>query len=280
MSDRARLVMLVLAALILAPAAFKLAVAMPQFGAHPLLYGDAINALAPTQRLVTNAVTAVNFDYRGFDTLGEEFMLLAAVTGAVVLLRGNARRGSLSAAAGRIGPGRPILPRSARTRPSSSAGFLAPLIMLVFGIYVALHAIDDAWRWLPGWSDCRNRASLLDLSRRWPIRGWRRHRCAPRLLAMSARAWGPRSCSRLMRLCAPDDGDACRSLHQHPAVRHPDPRRVFWRDRCSVPKHLASPSPCHRLACSMLIPRIHGRDASLSSPGDKEPDERREGHHS
>lgn len=33
-------------------------------------------------------VTAVNFDLRGFDTLGEEVMLLAAVVGTTVILRG------------------------------------------------------------------------------------------------------------------------------------------------------------------------------------------------
>ena len=57
---------------------------MPTFGAHPLPYGDAINRDAPAQRHVSNMVTAVNFDYRGFDMLGEEFMLLCAVTGAAI----------------------------------------------------------------------------------------------------------------------------------------------------------------------------------------------------
>jgi multicomponent Na+:H+ antiporter subunit B len=60
---------------------------MPAFGGHPLPYGDAINAAATAERHVTNMVSAVNFDYRGFDTLGEEFMLLCAVTGVSVLLR-------------------------------------------------------------------------------------------------------------------------------------------------------------------------------------------------
>jgi multicomponent Na+:H+ antiporter subunit B len=36
-------------------------------------------------------VTAVVFDYRGFDTLGEEFILFAAVLGAVLLLRAKVR---------------------------------------------------------------------------------------------------------------------------------------------------------------------------------------------
>ncbi len=50
-------------------------------------YARAINGLAVDQRHITDAVTAVNFDYRGFDTLGEEFILFASVMGTLVLLR-------------------------------------------------------------------------------------------------------------------------------------------------------------------------------------------------
>ncbi|MDD4075277.1 MAG: hypothetical protein PHC80_04225 [Eubacteriales bacterium] len=35
----------------------------------------------------TNAVTAVVFDFRGYDTLGESFVLFTAITGAMVILR-------------------------------------------------------------------------------------------------------------------------------------------------------------------------------------------------
>jgi multicomponent Na+:H+ antiporter subunit B len=80
-TPRFRLVLFALACLCLVPAVLHVALAMPVFGAHPLLYGDAINAAAPGERHVSNMVSAVNFDYRGFDTLGEEFMLLCAVTG-------------------------------------------------------------------------------------------------------------------------------------------------------------------------------------------------------
>ena len=80
MTPRFRLVLFALACLCLVPAVLHVALAMPVFGAHPLPYGDAINAAAPGERHVSNMVSAVNFDYRGFDTLGEEFMLLCAVT--------------------------------------------------------------------------------------------------------------------------------------------------------------------------------------------------------
>jgi hypothetical protein len=39
-----------------------------------------------------NAVTAVVFDFRGYDTLGESFILLTAVSGSLVILR-NAVKG-------------------------------------------------------------------------------------------------------------------------------------------------------------------------------------------
>lgn len=50
-------------------------------------YGDAINAITVPSRHITDAVTAVNFDMRGFDTLGEEFILFVSVMGVVLLMR-------------------------------------------------------------------------------------------------------------------------------------------------------------------------------------------------
>jgi multicomponent Na+:H+ antiporter subunit B len=60
---------------------------LPPFGYYHGIYGFLINHRALPQRHTTNAVTATVFDYRGFDTLGEEFILFAAVTGVVLLLR-------------------------------------------------------------------------------------------------------------------------------------------------------------------------------------------------
>jgi multicomponent Na+:H+ antiporter subunit B len=50
-------------------------------------YLNAIDARSVSQRNTSDAVSAVNFDFRGFDTLGEEFILFVSVIGAVVLLR-------------------------------------------------------------------------------------------------------------------------------------------------------------------------------------------------
>ncbi len=50
-------------------------------------YGELINRQTVSQRNVTDAVTAVNFDYRGFDTIGEEYILFISVVGTLVILR-------------------------------------------------------------------------------------------------------------------------------------------------------------------------------------------------
>ncbi len=136
MSQRARLVLFAAAVLLAVPGFCHVARHMPRFGAHPLPYGDAINAAAPVERHVTNMTSAVNFDYRGFDTLGEEFMLLCAVTGVTVLLRGQ-RGETRSAQPGRSGQ-RPVLPR---TDAVVLAGRLVAPALLLFGLYVALHAM-------------------------------------------------------------------------------------------------------------------------------------------
>jgi multicomponent Na+:H+ antiporter subunit B len=60
---------------------------LPAFGHYPGPYGFVVNGVGVTQRHATDLVAAVNFDYRAFDTLGEEFILFAAVLGLIVLLR-------------------------------------------------------------------------------------------------------------------------------------------------------------------------------------------------
>jgi multicomponent Na+:H+ antiporter subunit B len=59
----------------------------PAFGAFHGAYGELLNRIAVPQRHSTNVVTAIVFDYRGFDTMGEEFILFASVVGVVLLLR-------------------------------------------------------------------------------------------------------------------------------------------------------------------------------------------------
>jgi multicomponent Na+:H+ antiporter subunit B len=65
---------------------------LPDFGHYHGRLGLILTKAPVKERQATNAVTAIVFDYRGLDTLGEEFILFAAVTGVALLLR-EAREG-------------------------------------------------------------------------------------------------------------------------------------------------------------------------------------------
>jgi multicomponent Na+:H+ antiporter subunit B len=60
---------------------------LPAWGDYRGPYGDVVAQLAVFQRHATDTVNAITYDYRGFDTLGEEFILFSAVTGVMLLLR-------------------------------------------------------------------------------------------------------------------------------------------------------------------------------------------------
>ncbi|MGH9063725.1 MAG: MnhB domain-containing protein [Acidimicrobiales bacterium] len=62
-------------------------VGLPGFGHYPGPYGDILNAVGTARTHATDIVSAVNFEYRGFDTVGEEFILFGAATGMSVVLR-------------------------------------------------------------------------------------------------------------------------------------------------------------------------------------------------
>ena len=60
---------------------------LPDYGVYTGPYGDVLNQVAVAERKAANVVAAVTFDYRGIDTMGEEFILFAAVLGVAILLR-------------------------------------------------------------------------------------------------------------------------------------------------------------------------------------------------
>ncbi len=60
---------------------------LPAFGHYQGVYGNVIDGVGVTLRHGTDLVTALNFDFRAFDTLGEEFILFASVLGVVLILR-------------------------------------------------------------------------------------------------------------------------------------------------------------------------------------------------
>lgn len=62
---------------------------LPDFGHYPGPYGTILNRVALPERHASNVVVSVVFDYRGFDTLGEELILFAAVLGVALVLRSS-----------------------------------------------------------------------------------------------------------------------------------------------------------------------------------------------
>jgi len=111
---------------------------VPAFGRYRGPYGYLVDALAIHQTHATGIVSAVNFYYRGFDTLGEEFILFVAAVGVATVLRTlrDETEGSPGAdderAAGRL-----ATPTSETVRTSALA-FTGPV--LVVGWFLTTHA--------------------------------------------------------------------------------------------------------------------------------------------
>jgi multicomponent Na+:H+ antiporter subunit B len=60
---------------------------IPAFGDYPGPYGFVLQRISVPLRHMDNVVNATTYDIRGLDTMGEEFILFAAVIGVVLLLR-------------------------------------------------------------------------------------------------------------------------------------------------------------------------------------------------
>jgi multicomponent Na+:H+ antiporter subunit B len=174
MSRGWRLALLAGAFLLLAPAVWRIAATLPPFGFPTSAYGTTINALIPAARHVSNMVAAVNFDLRGFDTLGEESMLLCAVTGAVILLRGTRGEDS-SQKAGRL-PGRGL---AARADATVLVCRFAGVFLLLFGVYVVLHGTATPGGGFQGGVIAASSFLLIYLGEGYGL--WRKHARAPAL---------------------------------------------------------------------------------------------------
>jgi multicomponent Na+:H+ antiporter subunit B len=108
---------------------------LPGFGNYPGPYGFAILHLVVPQTNATGVVSAVNFEYRGFDTLGEEFILFAAAAGVATVLRrlrGERERSAVDEAADRD------LPSTSGAVRMVALLFTGPVI--VVGWWLATHA--------------------------------------------------------------------------------------------------------------------------------------------
>jgi multicomponent Na+:H+ antiporter subunit B len=86
-SRRVRLGIFAIAACGFAALLFWSLTGVPDFGHYDWPYGRVLNHVVVGERHTTNVVTAIVFDYRGFDTLGEEVILFASVIGVSLLLR-------------------------------------------------------------------------------------------------------------------------------------------------------------------------------------------------
>jgi multicomponent Na+:H+ antiporter subunit B len=108
---------------------------LPDFGHYHGIYGVALNLVGVPERHATDVVTAVNFDYRAFDTLGEEFILFASVIGLSVLLR--ERRGEHERAPESPGEDDHHFPGSSAALSALGVALVGPL--LVVGGYIVTH---------------------------------------------------------------------------------------------------------------------------------------------
>ena len=105
---------------------------LPDYREFTPLYGQVINRVAVEERSATDVVTSVNFDYRGFDTLGEEYILFTAALVLLLLLRRlrEERPGPLADSARRVHT------TSAAVRLTCVA-LVGPTVLLA--IYITMH---------------------------------------------------------------------------------------------------------------------------------------------
>jgi len=100
---------------------------LPSFGNYPGPYGDVIAKVAPKERHMMNTVTAVVFDYRGFDTMGEELLLFGAASAVALLLRERREHEVSDVVDGIDSPA------------VRGAGAVAAVMLLVIGLNVVAH---------------------------------------------------------------------------------------------------------------------------------------------
>lgn len=109
---------------------------LPPFGDHHSQLATGVEQRELPARHATDYVTALNFDLRAFDTLGEESILFAAVTGVMMLMR-HMREEDQSERRRRA--------EDHRFQGASDALRLQALLMVAmittFGIYVVLHGV-------------------------------------------------------------------------------------------------------------------------------------------
>jgi multicomponent Na+:H+ antiporter subunit B len=100
---------------------------LPSFGDYGHAYGTVVNRVELTERHATNVVSAVVFDYRGVDTMGEELILFAAAVGIALLLRA-------------IGPAEVGKPRErVQSEALRAVGLVAMPVVVLLGLQLVAH---------------------------------------------------------------------------------------------------------------------------------------------
>lgn len=100
---------------------------LPPFGHYAGPYGDIITKLVEPQRHMANAVTAVVFDYRGFDTMGEELILFSAASAVAMLLRDIKEKDTVDVV------------DAIRSDAIAGLGMLGSIATLLLALYVVAH---------------------------------------------------------------------------------------------------------------------------------------------
>lgn len=132
MSSRARLIVFLVGALGLATV-FALGFCdLPPMGDYRGPYGYVVTQVAVFERHATDVVNAINYDYRAFDTLGEEFILFASILGVLLIFRPSQNSEEKES----YDPGQEDLPASDALHVTTQ-GIMG--IMIVFGVYLTTH---------------------------------------------------------------------------------------------------------------------------------------------
>jgi multicomponent Na+:H+ antiporter subunit B len=131
-SRRARVTVFLLGAAGLGTLLALAATGLPDFGHPRIPYGDLVNRITLPARHVSSAVASIVFDVRGVDSMIEETILFAAVTGAAILLR--AARQESEGTARDEAPGRH---RDRLADRAAAAAFVGPLFLV--GLVVIAH---------------------------------------------------------------------------------------------------------------------------------------------
>ncbi len=130
MTERARVRIFLVAGAVFFGLFCYAATGLPAWGGFHGPYGEYIAHMAVYERHATDTVNAINYDYRGFDTLGEEFILFTAALGVMLLLR---REEGPAKPPGAVQDRTPLSP-TVRAIVMPAAG-----VSVIYGLYLGLH---------------------------------------------------------------------------------------------------------------------------------------------